>query len=316
MKKIALLFLIIVSLCACESQSQDSGVVARVNGKPIYLDDLQFKHDITCLADPGSIGAGVGKLREDYGNILVEMIVLELVDQELDEKGLSVTEFEVKNAEKEVRDDYPEGAFEQILVEECVDINDWRKLVRKKLALDKFRTMVLRPKIKITPQEAEEYYKEHITDFYYPSKLELVQVWGPNLEVVEKALSMYKSKKVPLDELQNKFENMTIRQISIRKERLPDRWSRGLFNLKPGHASQVITADTGYEFLVYKRDLPPSMLEPSRAYPLVERVLLETKLTQAFNNWVERALGEAKLEVSEDLISSSPRKDDENQKPE
>ena len=59
-----------------------------------------------------------------------------------------------------------------------------------------------------------------------------------------------------------------------------------------------MTALGGYEALVYIGTIPAKVLDPTQAYPVVERELLDDKLHQAFDQWLDDALASATISVS------------------
>jgi hypothetical protein len=123
MKKILLTVLLACFiLSGCQNKNEEPGVVARVNGKPIYLTQLEYKYDLSHEGN-GEFVPSVAQVREEYGQILGDLIVQELVSQELEQRNIPVSAKELKDAENEVRSDYPDDSFEQILIEEYIDIN-------------------------------------------------------------------------------------------------------------------------------------------------------------------------------------------------
>ena len=148
--------------------------------------DLQ--HDQFQADTAGGYVPSVEKLKGEYGEILTDLIVQELVVQELVSQDLAVTDHELLKAEEAVRADYPEDAFDQMLVEEYIDLKSWRKQLKNHLAMKKFFQQVLRAQIKIDYKEAQEYYKDHISDFYLPESLRILVVRGPSREIVGKAV--------------------------------------------------------------------------------------------------------------------------------
>ncbi|MFW5837483.1 MAG: SurA N-terminal domain-containing protein, partial [Desulfovibrionaceae bacterium] len=169
-----------MALAGCESSQQAPGVVARVNGRPIMLRQLEFKYDLKHMDSVSDPVPSVEELRQEYGEILGDLIVKELVFQALEERGLSVTAEELEQAEQIVRADYPDGAFEQVLVEEYIDLTAWREQLRYRLALDKLFRQVLRPRIKLDYKMAEDYYRKHIHDFHQPERWTLFVLTGPD----------------------------------------------------------------------------------------------------------------------------------------
>ncbi|MBU1004137.1 MAG: peptidylprolyl isomerase [Proteobacteria bacterium] len=296
---LALTLVAMFGLPGCHGDQEENGIVARVNGRPITLEQLQLKYDFKKLSFAAET-VGVVALKKDYGGILTDLIVQELVTQELETLGFSVTDDEVAAAESVIRADYPEGAFEEVLVEEYLDLQYWRQELRNRLAMEKFFNEVLRPDITIGYEEAEAYYKTHIQEFYLPLRLRFQLVSGPSREAVQNALNLYR-KGESLESLQGRFDRLVIREIRLREDRLTVNWKNALKGLGVGEASSVISGENGFEALVFSERIPAKVLDPSQAYPVVERVLLDQKLRESFDSWLQEALAVAVIKVSPHL---------------
>ena len=105
LRNISVLLLLAFLLGACAGDSDDMGIVARVNGEPIYLTQLEFQHDQFQADSVGTYVPSVEKLRNEYGEILADLIVQELVVQELGRRDLSVTDEELREPGETVRQD-------------------------------------------------------------------------------------------------------------------------------------------------------------------------------------------------------------------
>ncbi|XXJ19562.1 SurA N-terminal domain-containing protein [Desulfovibrio caledoniensis] len=308
-RHIAILIVLAALLAGCTGDTDDIGIVARVNGSPIYLSQLEFQHDQFQEDSVGAYVPSVAKLRKEYGEILSDLIVQELVVQELARRDLSVTDEELHKAENTVRADYPEGAFEQVLVEEYIDLKSWRRQLRYYLAQKKFYQQVLRPQIKIDYKEAEKYYRDHISDFYLPESMRILVVRGPSRELVVKAVEKYLKDHDQMN-LATAFGEVETREVVVREGRLSAPWRNALTGLKPGQASDVLTDRFGFEALVLLERSEAKVLPPAQAYPLVEEALLEKKMQDAFEKWLSADLAKVDIKVSEHLLESAAKPGD------
>ncbi|UZP68368.1 peptidylprolyl isomerase [Desulfovibrio mangrovi] len=304
---LTLLLLAVLVFCGCSKDMEQEGVVATVNGKPIYLAQLEALYDLNNLSWSGGMVPAVDALREDYGNVLSRLIVNELVDQALARVGLSVTDADVTAAEATIRADYPEGQFEKTLVEEYIDIEVWRSRLRQQLAMETLKSDILRPRIKLTSQEAEAYYKANLADFYLPPRVRFLHISGADREHVSKAREMWLG-GTSVDEILSSFDGIAIRELRMRVNMMPVNWKSTFDKLKEGESSAVFSGDNGFEVLVLLENLPEKVLGPSHAYPLVEKVLLEQKLQAEFDEWLKSELAKADIRISSLLLHSAEEK--------
>ncbi len=295
------LYMVLALMIGCTNSADDMGIIARVNNVPIYLSQLEFQHDQFQADTAGGYVPSVEKLKGEYGEILTDLIVQELVLQELNKQDLPITDHELLKAEEVVRADYPEGAFDQMLVEEYIDLKSWRKQLKNHLAMKKFFQQVLRPQIKIDYKEAQQYYRDNISDFYLPESLRILVIRGPSREIVGKAVEKFMEEQDHVN-LATMFGEVETREVVVREGRLSAAWKNAISGLAEGQSSGVLTDRFGFEALVLLERSPAKVLAPAQAYPLVEKALLENKLRDAFDKWLAGSAGTAVITVSSHLL--------------
>jgi hypothetical protein len=294
----------VLLLASCTRNPEEKGVVAKVNGRPITLQQLEMRHS-SAMTGPAENNPSVSRLKQEYGEVLGGLVVSELVVQALEKRGIPVTDEELAKAEAEIRADYPEGSFEQVLVEEYIDLDTWRQQLRSRLAIEKFFREVLRPEIKIDYQEAEAYYKDHIHDFYLPPRVRFIMVRGPSLEIVDKAVEAYRQNSDPAA-VSERVPQAQVQDLKMREDRLTSSWRGALKGLEPGQATSSLADRDGFTRLILMENTPAKVLDPSRAYPLVEKVLVEEKVGQAFDAWLLAQLKSADIRVTPLLSLAQP----------
>ena len=299
--RLSVVLCLICFLAACSADSNEQGVVASVNGTPIYLHEVEARYDLDKLSWAAVYVPSVESLRKEYGAALSELIVNLLVNETLTEASLQVSDEELADAEAVVRADYPEGQFEKFMVEEYIDIDTWRVLLRQQLAMEKFKHTILRPRIKLTYQEAEAYYKEHLSDFYLPARVQFLLITGESRDQVAKARELY-GQNPNADAVRKAFDAISVRELKMPRTRMPAAWATLLESLSPGDSSEVVTGGKGFESIVFQKELPAKVLDPTRAYPLVEKVLIEQKLEKAFNEWLKAKLSTSDIRITTLLL--------------
>lgn len=309
----ALLLLALLALLAgCGKAEEDVGVVARVNGRAIALEMLEFQYDLQHFdAFSGSLPT-VGALRESYGKILGGLIALELVSQELEKRGQEVSDEELAEAEALVRADYPDDTFEKMLAEEFIDLPMWRKHLRYSCGAEKFQRLVLRPQIHLDYREVEAYYREHLEEFRLPERVRLVVVHGTGRDAVTKALDHYTQHK-SIKAVTEAFPGIQAREVTMPRALLSTTWADALQNLQPGKSSQVSAGRDVYEGLLLLERLPAETLDIAKAYTQVEAALVDARLQQAFEAWLSKTVGSSSILVSQRLLH---KEDDEDLPPE
>jgi len=304
---ILLLFCLTSLVASCGSDEFPKGAVALVNGKPVYLTDVEFAYDLRHMDSGEEDNPTVERLRDEHGQIVAGLIVRELIFQELTKAGDPVSDAEMKDAEDKVRADYPGEAFDQMLVEENIDLGQWREAVRARLAAEKFLRRLSKDKIKIEIQEAADYYKDHRSDFTYPEKVSFILIQGPDSTTVKAALEKlgeHPEQNAPGEYLQL-ADGVSVQHPVLRPEALPQPWAKALEKLKPGQASAPLADGGQTRIMVLTERIPPKTLDAAQAYPLVEERIKEAKLRRAFTDWLENAMSTSAIKVSARLMPSA-----------
>lgn len=314
MKKYILLAALCLAALAggCARDSEEPGVVARVNGRPITLAQLEFMSDMMQMQQLADFNPSLEQLREDHGLALADLIVQQLVAQELEKRGLDVTDEELLQAEEAVRADYPEGTFEEVLIEEYIDIEAWRGQLKARLSMEKFHNLVLRPRVRLDYQEAEKFYRDNIQDFYLPPRISVVLISGPSQDLVRKATEAYRAGEEP-EEIAARLNQVSVRLVKLREDRLPAAWKEALKGKDKEGLSPVWTDKNVVNRIIVLEEVPGRLLDPSQAYPLVETVLVERKLAEEFNSWLEQAMASATIRVSAHLMRTEGGEDETDQ---
>lgn len=286
----------------CAPQGDEQGVVARVNGEPIFLAQLEAKHDLKYLAGTVNYSASLERLQSEYGAALSDLVISKLISQYLATRDIEVSDQEVEALEAKVRADYPEDAFEQMLVEEYIDVDLWREQLRTTLSQEKIFQKVLRPQISIDYQEVDAYYRDNIVDFYLPARVRFLYIQGPDPESVAKVMDLSKELDDP-GELGKRFDRVDVHEYTLHEDNIPTEWRALMDGLDPGQASNVsVQNGQGFQSLVLMERTPSRIVDLAQAYPLIERILVERKLQDAFDAWLTGELQNARIEVNTDLL--------------
>ena len=93
---------------------------------------------------------------------LVKQITEEMILRERAKYiGIKITDEEVKQAVEDIKQDYPENVFDQILLEYAVPYQLWEKGLETRLLMEKVIAKELGAQIQVTPDEVSKYYEAH-----------------------------------------------------------------------------------------------------------------------------------------------------------
>lgn len=283
---------------ACNNQPE-IGIVAKVNGEPITMQELQARHDLDHMEWSDRTFPPAEELQSQYGDSLGSLIINRLVMQELKKEKLEVTNEEMSLAEREFYVDYAEGEFETILEDDAINIEMWLIFLRQRLSVQKFMQTVLRPGIRVNSEESTAYYNANLDQFNLPVRFHFLILEAEKKETLQELLKNYNEESENIAQIiGTNNSNVRIREVRISKDRLPPQWSDILKKLEQGKASKISSSPDGFEFIVLITRQDKTELPLAQAYPLIERELVEQKLEVAFEAWVEKELGESNIQIA------------------
>lgn len=308
-KALALVCLAAMLLASCDRAIEEPGVVAKVNGSPIRMEEIEFNYDLLYMDSGEASVPSVARLRREFGGILAELIIQKLVKQALKAKDLKVTDEEADAAEALVRADYPPGAFDRMVADQLIDISRWRDQIRYRLGVAKLQQAVLRPQNPLTTEEAEAYYRDHLQDFTLPARLRMLVLRTSTRETLERAVEFYRFEKNP-EAMSAKFSQVEIKELKLRTDQIPDMWKKSLSPLKMGQAAPIQASTAGFETVIPLEETPAKVLKLSQVYTVVEKILVEQKLQEAFGRWLDEELAKADIQVSLHLVPRQEAEED------
>lgn len=299
---------VLTCTAACSMDPLQEGVVATVNGHPITLKELESAYDLIQLGWGGQPAVTIGVLRDQYGMVLAQMLVQTFIEQELTRRDLNVTQDELNKAEALVRMDYPPGEFERMLLEEYIDLAVWRRLLRANLATEKFIRKVLRPQVQLDPAEVVAYYKANQEKFVQAAQVRVVHVTGPGRTLVRDAALAYVENPQPAV-IQADFPKVFLQEMTMQENRLPKIWVEDLATAPLLTPTVVRANQAGFESLILLERIPAKALDAGLGSPIAEKILLEARLEEAFQEWLATSLGQANIQVSAHLLAKAREKE-------
>lgn len=93
--------------------------------------------------------------------LLAQMIEELVIEKVAKEKNIILSDDEFKKALDDIKKDYPEGEFENMLVENAITNRLWETRMRKRLLMEKVLDAEFSSKISITADDMDDYYEKH-----------------------------------------------------------------------------------------------------------------------------------------------------------
>jgi hypothetical protein len=148
----------------CEQKTSDYGneVLLRVGDSVLTVLDFNEAFEISKTAYAHNIRQQSEDLRDAQMRLLNQLTVELLMLERAKELEISVSDDELEQAVSEIKSDYPEGQFEETLLEFAVSYDAWRNRLKIRLTMDKVVEAELKNRISISPEDISQYYQKNL----------------------------------------------------------------------------------------------------------------------------------------------------------
>lgn len=180
--------LLILNLVACEKiEMLSRPYVAVVNGSKIYLADYQAVVDqkINMVSREFLDQPELRKRFEE--EVLDSMITEKIMFQRAQELNITVSDAELDSRIKEIKKDYGQD-FTGLFQRENVNYEKWKEDFKKELLLQKLVAMDVNDKIKISDEEAQDYFNQHRDNYKKESRVRIAQIVVRDMAMAQKAV--------------------------------------------------------------------------------------------------------------------------------
>ena len=168
--------LLFLGVCGCTEVPETPGqeFVIKVGSNMVLPREFAEELDRKLAAYPYDLK----KNPEEYNQMVFNLVSVLSEENILlagaREKNILVTDSELAAAEALYREDYPEDSFEQMLLENAIPYQSWKKMLKKDLMIDKFIQVELRDKIEISPDDVVSFYTRHMSQESVADEKQLV----------------------------------------------------------------------------------------------------------------------------------------------
>jgi peptidyl-prolyl cis-trans isomerase SurA len=157
----------LAALTSCQRKTaSDRQVVAKVDGQPIYRDQVDRVYR-------GRQGAGSDANNPEEAlsfklNVLDELINNQILVDHASHAGISVSEAEVDNKVAELQSPYSADEFQKRLRDQGLEMEDLRKEVRRNIIITKLINKEIISNIKVSDADIAAYYQRNKANFNVP----------------------------------------------------------------------------------------------------------------------------------------------------
>ncbi len=160
--------------CSDVEHKQKDEYFIKLGDRTITVADFNNAFEIAKNAYPQNRIRQPDVVREARLRLIQQMTEEIILLERAEELGITVTDSQVEKAITDIKSDYPDNIFQEILVEYAVPYRSWKEGLKTRLLMEKVITQELGDKIEITHDDISKYYEEHFKDDNTSSDLKTV----------------------------------------------------------------------------------------------------------------------------------------------
>ena len=290
----ALLFFLLLILFtgACDKLDTFSRpYVATVNGVKLYHDEYRAKlEQKKALLPQEALSYKTNDLRRLEEEVLENMITEKLMLLRAAELNIHVSDDELKNKINEIKDQYGDG-FNKMLQQEHVRYEDWLDELKKELLLQKLIAVDVNAHVRVSEDEAEDYFAENRQQYRNEARVRLSQVFVRDFERAkdaEKSLLAGADFAMIASEYSIGPEAVRGGDMGfITRGIMPEPLDEAIFKLPVNKISPIIKSSYGFHIFIVKASEPARMSNYEDVKEEVMSNLRAKKEEDAFRTWLE-----------------------------
>jgi len=270
------------------------------------ITEEQFKKDIKDL----SLEMGIEE--KEIGRF-VEPLIDRMVDDYLvleygRTQGITLSEKEFHAAVAEVKDDFQDGVFANILLKRYIDFDEWKEGLRRQLLIRKIMKTASVGMAPTTFHEIKSYFDSHQKAYQRPQMVKLRQIVVQSREEAARILKR-------LHEGQD-MEQLA-RELSITPEgknggdmgwipedQLEESIGRAVSSLSVGKLSAIVKTPYGYHIIKVSDRRPPGIMAFSEAMEEVESEVLVRKRAAFYRSWFKTLKARFPVTINKELVKT------------
>jgi len=318
MKKFLVVFIVSVLLTTLSYSEIFDRIFLIVNNDSVSLNEFK---KLVKERKKALVLMGIKSPKNLTEMVLKDLIREKLVNQYARKKDLYVTENEINNRIEKIRtmNRMSESTFKAELKRAGISYEKFKEDQRKRILLEKIIDLEIRPKIQPpSDEEMKDYYKKNKKKMFSPAKIRISQILiknNPNADLSLQTKNKEKAKKILQKALNGANFSKLAKKYSedevsaslggdigyiTKGEWLGPQIDALFFRLKKGQVfPELVPARGGMGWHIVKiiDKNPKRFLTFEEIKPKIESLLLEQKISNEFENWINKQKQNAYIEI-------------------
>ena len=222
------------------------------------------------------------------------------------EQGLSVSDEELESAVREIKKDYAEKDFQDLLLKGYIDYGEWKEGLREQLLIKKITSKVSAATPPISIEEIRTYYDTHLEEFRRPAMVQFRQIVTRTREEAESlqkrllqgggmAATVAESSKVPVSA-------GSPEPGWFAKGDLDEAIEKVVFSLPVGKVSGVVETPYGFHVFEVLGRKPEGVRSLHEAMGEIETKLLSERQEAFYSEWLQDLRKTIPVKIDQELL--------------
>jgi len=222
------------------------------------------------------------------------------------EQNLSVTDEELENAVREIKKDYAEKDFQELLLKGYIDYSEWKEGLREQLLIKKITIKASEASPEVSIEEIKAYYDSHSEEFRRPAMVRFRQIVTRTREeadILQKRLvqggdiaaTVAESSKVPTSA-------GSPEPGWFAKGDLDESIEKVVFSLPVGKVSGVVETPYGFHIFEVLGRRPEGVRSLHEAMVEIETKLRSERLEVFYSEWLQSLRQRIPVEIDRERL--------------
>jgi len=232
-----------------------------------------------------------GTSKDSFDSFVERVVDHYLILEYGKQQGLSVSDDELENTVREIKKDYAEQDFKDLLVRGYIDYGEWKEGLRDQLLIKKIIGKASEAGPQVTIEEIKAYYESHSEEFRRPAVVRFRQIVTRTREEAENvqkrlvqggdmAASVAQSSRVPISAGSSE-------PGWFAKGDLDESIEKVVFSLPVGKVSGVVETPYGFHIIEVLGRKPEGVRSLHESMPEIEAKLRSERGEAFYSEWLQ-----------------------------
>jgi parvulin-like peptidyl-prolyl isomerase len=276
-------------------------LVARINGNAITAALFEEKYKRFTIRFHAQIASTPTAVRELKMGFLNKLIETELLLQQAELRGLTVSNEELDREINQLKQDYPRDTLNEALEMIGVKLEEWKQDREEKLLIDKLIQQEIDSVIHVSDDEIRAYYKTNREDFQQPLMVHARQI----VVATEEEASSLRTRLIRGEDFAELAQLHSLSPDAEKggdigtfaKGQMPEEFDEAVFRYRVGSISKVVHSPYGYHLFKVEERIRPRTLPIEEVRDKIKDTIFQGRQEAFFKEWLESLKNQARIVI-------------------